>query len=208
SDVLASVGIERAQESHVERARGTETGSGGNVGHADDLDLRLDLLEPQCLAHDRMLHPVGAIDHLHLRILDDVVALERRVKGNINVSIHRCRDHHPAVARIIGGQIGAPATDADSKRCACDDHVEVRTSSNTQGSSRGNRTVSLTASRMLTVGAHRVVLNLLHSRKMKGLSPTHPRSPPPYVRRGFTSSSSQMTSRDSSTVTYSSVPAL
>ena len=65
-----------------------------------------------------------------------------------------------------------------------------------------------TPSRIVSVGRQPSARIRAQSRKMNGLSPTQPRSPPVYVRCGVTPSASQIQPIESLTSQYSSVPRL
>ena len=66
---------------------------GGDVGHAGDLDARLDPLHPQGLTDDRVADVVDGVDSLQLGVLQEVVVDERAVDGDVAVAVDRRRDH-------------------------------------------------------------------------------------------------------------------
>ena len=102
ADVVPFHAVERPQQGGRETSGRSQAGSGGNVRHADDLDVRnAEAHQLQSLPHDRMLHVLRTRDNLHFRVLDDHLREERLMQGNVDVLVDRRGDHKTAVTAVV-----------------------------------------------------------------------------------------------------------
>src|SRR5215467_8420666 len=119
---------------------------------------------------------------LERRVLEVDPGAEGTGNCDIHVLVDRGRDHEALVAAVVGGQIGAASAEGDPQRAAYDDHVPDSSNgsrrSSSQSLSRRNASVRRTPCSMLSCGCHPSARIRVVSRKMNGLSPTQPRSPP------------------------------
>ena len=82
-------------------------------------------MQSQCLTDQGVLDGIDRLYPFEFRVLEEVVAGERRVDSQINILSDRGRDDEPAFALVVARKVGPPATDRDSQRGAGDDHQTV-----------------------------------------------------------------------------------
>ncbi len=193
---FSPVGVHGLQQRRGEASGGSEAGPGRNVGEGRDLDLRRpELLPQQRLTNDRMADLIHLFNVLERRIFEVDALGERPVYRDVHVLVDRGGEQEAIMAAVVRRQIGAAASKGDAKRTARDDHCRVPAQigsttggcrapgckflrSKIHGLSRKNATVLRMLSSMLSFGRQPRARILVVSRKMNGLSPAQPRSPP------------------------------
>ena len=98
-DVLALERVQGPQQADRERPGRAEAGSGGDVGQADDLERRADIVQRERAADDRVVDLIDLLDPLERRVLEEVVVGERPVDADVDVLVDRGRDDEASAAR-------------------------------------------------------------------------------------------------------------
>ena len=122
-----------------------------------------------------------------------IPGIERTVDGDKHVLVDGACNQESAVLAIVRGKVGAPAAERDAQGASRHDHAGVLPSSEhpVVGLQEPERAHDAFPDGRASASSPASVI-FEQSRKMKGLSPIHPRDPPVNESVGFTPSSSVM----------------
>ena len=118
--------MQRAQQGDRETAGRTQASPGGNIGKADDLQVRRAHGDhAQGFADDGVLDLVHGLHYFGGGILDEVLRLEGLVERDVDVFIDGGGEDEAPVFAVVGGKVGATASQGNAQRAAGDDHAGV-----------------------------------------------------------------------------------
>jgi len=109
----------------VKCAGRSEPCTGGNVSHADDFDGRLNIIQAQCLANERVADFLQVGRLFQSGVFRRLAAAEPLVDAEVDVLIDGGRDDESTEAAVVGGQVGAASTDEILRGVRRDDHEDA-----------------------------------------------------------------------------------